>query len=496
MAEDQQLPFDNCTVSNDSTAEGGLYIGGEQTSPNHDAVLPVTSPSTGMHLGTVPKGSREDVSHAISACASVADHFASLTKFERADILHDVADSIESDIDRLTACLTADQGKPLGEARGEVESCVSKFRASAEDIRRDELPTIPSEDSDKTIHLRREPHGIYGVITPWNYPLSTATTYLAPGLAAGNTIVWVPAPETSLVSLEFASIIGEVLPDGVFNVVTGEGPVIGDELVVNDDVDAVAFTGSSDVGEQIADRSGTKPTLLELGGNGPVIVIDDADIDRAVERTATGCFTNAGQICTASERILVHEAIVDEFTKKMVAYANGISVGDPTNDGTDMGPLNNSDVADKMDNHISDAVEAGASVLSGGDRVADAPTDLYFEPTVLADVGPGMMVARNETFGPIAPVETVSDAEEAIRRANSSDFGLSVGVFTESLSTSERFIEELEAGAVNVNDASSYWESHAPVGGYTGKRSGVGRYGGRFTIDEMSQTKLVTVDAM
>jgi succinate-semialdehyde dehydrogenase/glutarate-semialdehyde dehydrogenase len=494
MADEQPMPPSRRSNSDDITLDRGHYIDGADTTSDSDAVSTATSPATGDTLGTVPDGTRTDVRRAIDAAAA-ADAFGSRSRFERAEILHDVADAIDDQAERLAAWLTADQGKPLAEALGEIESCATKFRASAEDIRRDELPTLPSQDPHKQIHLRREPHGVYGVITPWNYPVSTATTYLAPGLAAGNTVVWVPAPETSLVTLEFASVVGECLPDGVLNLVTGDGPVVGDELVVNDSVDAVAFTGSSAVGEQIADRSGTKPTLLELGGNGPVIVMADADIERAVERTAAGCFTNAGQICTASERILVHESLVEEFTDRLTTHAEEISVGDPTVEDVDMGPLNNQGVAEKMDRHIADAVEAGATLTTGGDRRSGMPTDLYYDPTVLSGVDSEMTVSREETFGPIAPIESVTSATEALERANDSDFGLSVGVFTESITTAEEFIDGLEAGAVNINDASSYWESHTPVGGYTGKRSGVGRYGGRFTIDEMSQLKTVTVDS-
>lgn len=471
-----------------------LYIDGVWRSSESNAVRMVRNPATGKSLGTVPDGTREDIRRAVGAANDATGTFSARSRFDRADLLHAAADAINEAVEPLAKRLTAEQGKPLPEAISEIEGCAGKFRSSAEDIRRDELPTLPSQDPDKTIHIRREPHGVYGIITPWNYPVSTATTYLAPGLAAGNTVVWTPAPETSSVCLAFAAIIGEVLPDGVLNVVTGEGPTVGDELVVNDEVDAIAFTGSSDVGEQIANRSGTKPTLLELGGNGPVIVMDDADLVKAAERTAAGCFSNAGQICTASERILVHKAVVDEFTDRLVAIAEEITVGDPTHETTDMGPLNNPQVAEKMDRHVMEAREGSAEVRTGGYRVDDAPTDLYYKPTVITGVKPNMTVSTEESFGPIAPIEEVASAKEAFERANDSDFGLSMGVFTDSMKTAEMFIDRLEAGAVNVNDASSNWEAHTPVGGYTGKRSGVGRYGGRFTIEEMSQIKTVSVD--
>lgn len=496
MANDSSEPVTEGASFDDASNAQELYIGGERRSSDSGGVRTVQNPATMESIGTVPDGTREDVRRAIRVAHDVTDTFAARSRFERADLLHAAADAIDAAIEPLAKRLTAEQGKPLSEAISEVEGCAGKFRSSAEDIRRDELPTLPSQDPNKTIKIRREPHGVYGVITPWNYPVSTATTYLAPGLAAGNSIVWTPAPETSSVCLAFASVVGEALPDGVLNVITGEGPVVGDELVVNDEVDAIAFTGSSDVGEQIAERAGIKPTLLELGGNGPVIVMDDADVEMAAKRTAVGCFSNAGQICTASERILVHEAVIDEFTEHLVTIAEGITVGDPTDEDIDMGPLNNPEVAEKMDRHVSEATEGSAEILTGGGRVADAPTDLYYQPTVLTGVKPDMTVSTEESFGPIAPIEEVASAERALKRANNTDFGLSMGVFTDSMGTAELFIDGLEAGAVNVNDASSNWEAHTPVGGYTGKRSGVGRYGGRFTIEEMSQIKTVSVDTL
>lgn len=471
-----------------------MYIGGQQEPSESGNVCRSTNPATSETVKTYPDGTRADAQRAIEAAAAAQPAFSRLSRFERADLLQSAATAVDDEIADLSRTLTTDQGKPLPEAIGEVEGVVGKLRAAAEDIRRDELPTLPSKDPNKHIYLRREPHGVYGVITPWNYPLSTAITYLAPGLAVGNCAVWVPPPETSVVTLKFASILGEALPEGVLNVITGEGPTVGDELVVNEMVDAIAFTGSSEVGELIAERAGTKPTLLELGGNGPIIVLDDADVDDAAGRVASGAFTNAGQICTASERVIVHEDIAAEFTDRLVDIAEKVTVGDPMSDGIDMGPLNNPDVAEKVSRHVDDAVESGATLHYGGERSAGARTDLYYEPTVLGNVTPEMAVSHEESFGPIAPIETVSSYGKAIERANADDFGLSAGVFTQNIETMYRFVAELEAGAVNINDASSNWEPHTPIGGYTGKQSGTGRYGGRFTIEEMSQIKTVSVD--
>lgn len=471
-----------------------MYISGQREPSESESVCRSTNPATGETVGTYPDGTRVDAQRAIEAAAAAQPALGRLSRFERADLLQSAATAVEDEIPRLSRTLTTEQGKPLPEAVGEVEGVVGKLSAAAEDIRRDELPTLPSGDPNKHVYLRREPHGVYGVITPWNYPLSTAATYLAPGLAVGNCAVWVPPPETSVVALELAAVLGEALPEGVLNVVTGEGPTVGDELVVNETVDAIAFTGSSEVGELIAKRAGTKPTLLELGGNGPIVVLDDTDVNDAAERVAGGAFTNAGQICTASEHVIVHEDIVAEFTDRLVEIAEEVTVGDPMSDGTDMGPLNNPNVVEKVSQHVDDAIKSGATLHHGGERSAGNQTDLYYEPTVLGDVTPEMAVSHEESFGPIAPIETVSSYDEAIKRANADDFGLSVGVFTQDVGTMYRFVAELEAGAVNVNDASSNWEPHTPVGGYTGKRSGTGRYGGRFTIEEMSQIKTVSVD--
>jgi succinate-semialdehyde dehydrogenase/glutarate-semialdehyde dehydrogenase len=231
-----------------------------------------------------------------------------------------------------------------------------------------------------------------------------------------------------------------------------------------------------------------------MGGNGPVIVLADGDVDRAVECTAAGCYTNSGQICSASERILVHEAVHDEFVEKLLERTAGVTVGDPTSEDTDMGPLNNEAVAAKMDRHVADALERGAELLHGGGRVPDMPTDLYYEPTVLDGVTPGMAIDAEESFGPIAPITTVSDVDEAIEIANGIDLGLTSSVFTADLETTYDVAERLETGIVNVNESSTYWEKHLPFGGYTGKRSGVGRLGGRCTIEELTQLKTVIVD--
>ncbi|WP_321112687.1 aldehyde dehydrogenase family protein [Halorussus salinisoli] len=474
-----------------------MYVGGEPTASESGETTTATNPATGESLGEVPKGTREDARRAIAAAREVQPELEAMTDFERAELCHELADAVEANHESLAEWLTKDQGKPLSEARTEVELCAKEFRNAAEDVKRAETEVIPSEDPDKHIYTIRKPHGVLGVITPWNYPLNIPAEYLAPGVAVGNAVVWVPAPTTSVVAVKLLETFAEAdvsLPDGALNLVTGDGPVVGDEVVVNDGTDAIGFTGSPETGEEIASKAGTKPTLLELGGNGPVIVLDDADLDAAVGCTAFGCFSNAGQICSASERVLVHEDVREEFTERMVERAREMQLGDPTDPGTDLGPLNNEGVAEKMDRHVADARDKGADVLVGGGRADDQPTDRYYEPTVLSGVTTDMTVNWEESFGPIAPIIGFESYEEAVEIANEIDLGLTSSVFTSNLELAEYFADRIETGIVNVNDSSAYWEIHTPFGGYTGKRSGHGRIGGKYSIAELSQLKTIAID--
>lgn len=472
-----------------------MYIDGEWVRSVDGGCREAVDPATGEVIGHVPEGTREDARRAIAAAREAQPDLEFMSPFERADLVRELGDAIDDELDELAEWLTRDQGKPLAEARAELELVVEMYHNAAAEIEHDETPSLNSQDPDKRMFSLRKPHGVYGVITPWNFPTTIPTEYLAPGLAVGNSIVWVPAPTTSVISVKVVeALAGTSLPDGALNLVVGEGPVVGNEVVSSDDVDAVGFTGSPETGEVIARDAGAKPALLELGGNGPVIVMDDADLDAAAESAAAGCFGNAGQICTASERVLVHEAVAEEFTEKLLDHAESVTVGDPTAPETDMGPLNNEEVASKMDRHVEDALDHGADLLRGGERVEDAPTELYYEPTVLGGVSPDTSVNREETFGPIAPVISFASREEAVEIANDIDLGLSSGVFTNDVETMYYLAERVETGLVNVNEGSAYWEIHTPIGGYTGKDSGVGRIGGRFTIEEMSQLKNVIVD--
>ncbi|QLG61048.1 aldehyde dehydrogenase family protein [Halorarum salinum] len=475
--------------------EYGLYIEGEWRQDSSRGTKRATSPATGEPIGSITMGTADDVADAVEAASTAQAELESMTAFERADLVHELADAIESRVDSLAVWLSADQGKPINEARIELELAAEMYRDAAENVKRAGGSTIPAENPDKRIFTIRQPHGVYGVITPWNFPVTIPSEYLGPGIGVGNAVVWVPAPTTSVISAKLVEAFSDTaLPDGALNLVTGEGPVVGEAVVTHQGTDAVGFTGSPETGDLVARNAGAKPTLLELGGNGPVIVLDDADLDRAAESVANGCFTNAGQICTASERILVHEDVHAAFRERLLQHTEDVVLGHPLDETTDMGPLNNRDVAEKMETHVDDAVSHGAELLHGGSLATDQPTELYYEPTVLDDVTPEMLTNEQETFGPIAPIITFDDYDEAIRITNGIELGLSSGIFTENISKMYYFAERIQAGLININEGSAHWETHTPVGGHSGTNSGVGRIGGRYTIDEMSQIKNVTVD--
>lgn len=450
----------------------------------------VHSPIDGSTIGSIVWSTRKAANDAVAAARRAQPAWGKVPVWKRAETLRRIGEAIAARRAELAALLTLEQGKPYAEAYFEVGKSVDGFNLAADLVKYLEGNTIPTEDASKRVMTFYRPRGVYAVVTPWNFPVNIPVEYIAPGLAAGNAIVWTPAPTTSLVAVALVRAIEEAgLPAGVLNLVTGAGAIVGDEIVSNPGTDAVGFTGSAATGKAISIRAAGKPQLMELGGNGPVVILDDADLDRAVKATASGCFVNAGQVCSSSERILVHRKIYDEFAQRMAAEARAVVLGDPRREGVTMGPLNNAGVADKVASHVADALGRGARAVAGGKAAADRPTNLYFEPTVLTGVTREALLNTEETFGPVAPLLMIDSDEQAFELARDNRYGLVSSVFTQDIDRAFRYIEEMPTGIVNINDTSNYWELHIPFGGMSGKDSGTGRVGGRHALMAMCDLK-------
>jgi succinate-semialdehyde dehydrogenase/glutarate-semialdehyde dehydrogenase len=472
-----------------------MFFDGRWTSSLSGETFTAESPATGDPIGEIPLGGRGDAQLAIAAANRAAERWASATAFERAAVLHRVADVVEERRDDLAHTLTLDQGKPLVESRDEVEELVQYWRNAAEDGKRLEGRLPNSVSPGKRVLLLRRPRGVIGVITPWNWPYTMPAELIAPALAAGNTVVWTPASTTAVAAVALAECVVDAdLPPGVFNLVTGPGSRVGDEIARNPGTHGVGFIGSTETGRKVAEAAAGKAAVLELGGNGPIVVLDDADLDLAAQATVTACFLCAGQSCTAGERLLVHRSVRDEFVAKLARLVTErVVLGDPFDEQTTMGPLNNAGVAEKMDEHVADALERGAEVVSGGARADGFPTDLYWQATILDGVPAASLVATEETFGPVAPVVAIDSLEEAIELTNASPYGLLSAIFTRDLARGLRFAEAARTGWVNVNESSNYWETHLPFGGRSGTASGIGRVGGAAPMESFTELQTVVL---
>jgi acyl-CoA reductase-like NAD-dependent aldehyde dehydrogenase len=485
------------TLDRTAVRDAAMFIDGAWTAAASGETFEATSPANGAHIGTLPKGGREDARRAIAAAHAAQPAWGARSPFDRAAILERIARVLEARSDELATALTLDQGKPLqAEAYGEVEELIVYFRMAAADTVRLDGIMPPSVDPQKRVLVYRVALGVVGVITPWNWPYTMPAEIIAPALGAGNTVVWNPASSTSVCATVLASCIAEAdLPAGVFNVVTGPGSVVGDELAGHPDVAAIGFVGSSATGRKIEERALGKELLLEMGGNGPLVILEDADLDAAVTATITACFLNAGQSCTAGEWILVDERVHDAYVDRLTsAIRRETRLGDPFDPLTTMGPLNNEKTAAKTEKHVAQAAATGATIVAGGARSPELGSQLYFQPTVISGVRAAMDIAREETFGPVAPITKIRGLEEAIAIVNASAFGLLNAIFTRDLKVGLRFAESVRAGWVNINEGTNYWESHLPFGGRAGSQSGLGRVGGRYLIERLTELKTVVIN--
>jgi acyl-CoA reductase-like NAD-dependent aldehyde dehydrogenase len=472
-----------------------MFVDGAWTAALSGETFDADSPATGETIGAVPQGDRDDAKLAIGAANRAAGAWARTTAFERAAFMHRIADEVEKRTDTLTRTLTLDQGKPVSEARDEVSELVQYWRNAAEDGKRLEGRLANSVSPGKRVLLVRRPRGVVGVITPWNWPYTMPAELIAPALASGNTVVWTPAPSTAIAAGALAECVVEAdLPPGVFNLVTGPGATVGDEIARNPGTHGIGFIGSTATGQKVAAAAAGKAVILELGGNGPIVVMHDADLDLAAEATVTACFLCAGQSCTAGERLLVHRDVREEFVAKLARLVTErVLLGDPFDESTTLGPLNNAGVAQKMDEHVADAVERGATVVSGGSRAGGYPTDLYWQATILDGVPAESLVAQEETFGPVAPVVAIDSLEQAIELTNASPFGLLSAIFTRDLAKGLQFADAVRTGWVNVNESSNYWETHLPFGGRAGSQSGIGRVGGTAPMESFTELQTVVL---
>src|ERR671910_1567159 len=471
------------------------FISGDWAESTGETAREIVSPVTGETLATAPNASAADVARAAAAARAAQPAWAALSAWDRATVCHAIADLIVERRVEFARELSLEQGKPYAaEALADIDETAENFRIAAEDVKRMETAIIPSQDVDKRILTFRKPNGVYAGITPWNFPTLIPVELIAPGIAAGNTIVMKPSEWTPIAMANFMQVMADAgLPEGVGNVVYGDGAV-GERLIQDENVDCVGFVGSHTTAEKIVRAAGLKRTLIEASGNGPVVVCADADLAAAAKGAGFGGVFCAGQVCCATERVLVDKRVHDDFLAAVVAEAEGWKLGDPFDDDTLVGPMNNEPTAAKMDAHVEDAVAKGAEIVLGGSRDGGRPTDLYYQPTVVDNVGVDTLINEDETFGPIVPLILVDGDDHALEVANDSHLGLQAAVYTRSLKRAFRYLDHLQVGNVVVNDSTDYWEAHEPFGGASGTRSGWGRIGGRYTMLDMTDLKTVVLD--
>jgi len=463
------------------------YIDGRWCGADDAKTLSVSNPATGQPLGTVPNMGAAETRRAIEAANAAWPAWRAKTAKERAVVLRKWHDLMMANQEDLAVLMTAEQGKPLTESRGEIDYAESFIEWFAEEGRRIYGDTIPTHQADKRIVVIKEPIGVCAAITPWNFPAAMITRKAGAALAAGCTMVAKPASATPFSALALAELAERAgMPKGVFSVVTGSARAIGGEMTANTLVRKLSFTGSTEIGKELLGQcAGTvKKTSMELGGNAPFIVFDDADLDAAADGAMASKYRNAGQTCVCANRLLVQDAVYDAFAAKLVERVKKLKVGNGMEPGTTIGPLIDGNAVEKVEVHIADALAKGARVVVGGKR--HALGGLFFEPTVLADVDRSMRIASEETFGPVAPLFRFKDEAEAIRMANDTEFGLASYFYARDLGRVWRVSEGLEYGMVGINTG-MISTAIAPFGGV--KESGLGREGSRYGIEEYLEVK-------
>ncbi|MCV3206560.1 NAD-dependent succinate-semialdehyde dehydrogenase [Mesorhizobium sp. YC-39] len=454
----------------------------------------VTNPASGAPVGSVPKASREATRAAIVAAQAALPAWSARPAKERAAVLRRWYDQIVANADDLARILTAEQGKPFLEARGEILYGAAFFEWFAEEAKRVAGEVFPAPTADKRMMAIRQPIGVCAAITPWNFPMAMIPRKAGPAIAAGCTMVLKPASATPFSALALAVLAERAgLPAGVFSVVTGAASVVGEELVTSPIVRKITFTGSTEVGRELmAKAAGTiKKVSLELGGNAPLIVFDDASLETAVQGALASKFRNAGQTCVCANRIYVQDGIYDAFVERFAEVVAALKIGDGMEQGIEQGPLIDEAAVAKVEDHVADALAKGARIVTGGKRHRLGGT--FYEPTILADTTPQMRISREETFGPVAPIFHFAEEKEVIALANDTEFGLAAYFFTRDLARAWRVGEALEFGIVGINAGITAYEG-APFGGV--KASGIGREGSRHGIEEFLELKYLCLGDM
>ncbi|WP_392454773.1 NAD-dependent succinate-semialdehyde dehydrogenase [Chryseomicrobium aureum] len=466
-----------------------LIIDGKETGQDLEQ-QEVTNPATGEVVGTVPKGGKTEARQATDAAFEAFKTWSKLSAYERTEKLAEWARLMDEHTDELGELMTREQGKPLEEAKGEVKYANGFFKWYAEEGKRIYGETIPATTANKRIFVHKQPVGVVAVITPWNFPAAMITRKVGPAIASGCTVVIKPANLTPLTAIRMVQLAKEAgIPDGVVNVVTGDSKAIGEEWMQDMRVRKLTFTGSTEVGKELMKGAAetVKKVSLELGGHAPSIVMDDANFDKAVEHVMAAKYRNAGQTCVCINRVYVHEKIADKFAEALAEKSKQLKVGNGLEEGVKVGPLINEDAIEKVEKHVQDAKDKGAKVLTGG----ETKEGLFFEPTVLMNATDDMLCMNEETFGPLLPITTFKDVDEAIERANDTDFGLAAYVYTSSINTGIYIAENLEYGIVGLNDGIPS-SPQAPFGGF--KQSGIGREGGHYGMDEFLEIKYISLD--